>query len=89
MYLNARSPTHLYHVDNVVRQPEQAKHHHNSQDEFLTAHRPTELGLPQTFQDEDVAGYDDRVRKNESRHRLKGILKPHLCADKTRQTRND
>lgn len=70
--------THLYHVDNVVRQPEQAKHHHNGQDEFLAADLSAEPGLPQASQDEHVADYDDCVRKNESCHCLEGVLKPHL-----------
>lgn len=73
-----RALTHLYHVDNMVRQPEKAKHHHNSQDELLAADLSAELGLPQASQDEDVAGYDDCIRKNEARHGLKGVLKPHL-----------
>lgn len=80
--------THLYHVDNMVRQPENAKHHHNSQDELLAADLSTELGLPQTSQDEDVAGYDDCIRKNESCHCLRGILKPHLhTGGKKKKTR--
>lgn len=62
----------------MVRQPEKAKHHHNSQDELLAADLSAELGLPQASQDEDVAGYDDCIRKNEARHCLKGVLKPHL-----------
>lgn len=73
-----RAPTHLYHVDNMVRQPEKAKHHHDGQDEFLAADRSAKLGLPEASQDEHVAGYDDCVRKNESRHCLQGVLKPHL-----------
>lgn len=62
----------------MVWQPEKAKHHHNSQDEFLAADFTTELGLPQASQDEDVTGYDDCIRKYESHHGFKGILKPHL-----------
>lgn len=69
---------HLYHVDNMVGQPENAKSHHNGQDEFLAADLSAELGLPQTSQSEDVAGYDDCIRQNESCHCLQGILKPHL-----------
>lgn len=72
------APTHLDHVDNVVRQPENAEHHHDGQDELLAAYCPAELGLPQAPQDEEVADYDDRVRKDEARHRLEGVLKPHL-----------
>lgn len=70
---------HLYHVDNMIWQPEQAKHHHNSQDEFLAANMASELGLPEAFQDEDVAGDDDGVRKDESWHSFQGILESHLC----------
>lgn len=62
----------------MVWQPEKAKRHHDSQDEFLAAHLSMELGLPQAFQDEDVADYDDCIRKNESHHCLKGILKLYL-----------
>lgn len=62
----------------MIGQPEEAKHHHNSQDEVLAADLSAELDLPEASQDEDVAGDDDCVRKNESRHRLKGILEPHL-----------
>ena len=61
-----RRLTHLYHVDDVVRQPEQAERHHNSQDEFLAANLSAELGLSQAFQDQDVAGDNDRVRQDES-----------------------
>lgn len=64
--MNITSHTHLYHVDDVIRQPEQTKHHHNGQDEFLAFHFSAELGLPQAPQDEDIADYDDCVRKNES-----------------------
>lgn len=62
----------------MVRQPENAKRHHDSQDEFLAADWPAELGLPQAPQDEDVAGYDGGIREDESRDRLKGIMEPHL-----------
>lgn len=41
--------THLYHVDDMVWQPEQAKHNHDSQDEFLAADLSAELGLLQAF----------------------------------------
>lgn len=41
--------THLYHVDDMVWQPEQAKHNHDSQDEFLAADLSAESGLLQAF----------------------------------------
>lgn len=63
--------THLYHVDDMVRQPEYTKHHHDGQDELLAAHLPAELGLPQASQDEHIAHNDDCVRENESCYRLK------------------
>lgn len=69
---------HLYHVDDVVRQPEEAKNHHDGQDEFLAADRSAKLGLSEASQDEDVARDDDRVRQDKPQHRLKGILKPFL-----------
>lgn len=70
--------THLYHVDDVVRQPEEAEHDHDGQDELLAADPPLELGLPDASEDEDVAGYDDGVRKDESWHRLQGVLEAYL-----------
>lgn len=73
-----RALTHLYHVDNMVRQPESAEHHHDGQDEFLAADLSLELGLLQASQDEEVAGYDDCVGKNESHHCLEGVVKTHL-----------
>lgn len=71
---------HLHHVDDVVRQPEKAERHHDGQDEVLAAHLSAELGLPEAPQDEHVARDDDGVREDESRHRLKGVLEPHLQA---------
>lgn len=79
--------THLYHVDDVVRQPEEAERHHDSQDEILAADPSLELGLPQASQDEDVTGDDDGVRKDEARHRLEAVLEPHLHVGGVKQQR--
>lgn len=57
---------HLHHVDDMIWQPEEAKRHHNSQDEFLAANIAAELVLPQAFQDEHVAGDDDGIWKDEA-----------------------
>lgn len=37
--------TYLHHIDDVVRQPENAERQHNGQDEFLAADAATEPGL--------------------------------------------
>lgn len=58
--------TYLHHVDDVVRQPEDAECQHDGQDELFAANAATKLGFSDALQDANVADDNHPVRNHKA-----------------------
>jgi len=68
------SKTHLYDVDDVIRQPEYCKGTDDHQDEAAAFCSALELGTLQTTDDGGVTGADEGERQQEAHDGFKQVL---------------
>lgn len=70
--------THLHHVYDVVRQPEQSEGDDDHQNEFLAADASAKARLADSAQYAHITAYDHTVRQQEGQHRFHTVLHHHL-----------
>lgn len=66
--------TYLHHVDDVVRQPEDAESQHNGQDELFTPNATAKLGPSDPLQNAYIADDNDSIGYYKPQDNLQCVL---------------